>query len=496
MSSAPLLISTNRFYPLLLGAVLIVMLIGCSGDTPVTFKRLDFFGEIDNSRLNFTFQGVQDSFHFQLQYSNELSTGVRLDTVLLGTNGKASWFQLITLEKPTLVKVYIDGQVDELFLMPGEESSVVCQLDNRQPTFSFHNPEMDEINAYYDLKTELVGITGQTDFYGRSIMDHGLSEQEVYAAFDSLLLQLNQLLERTAVERNLPPWFVRYEEKNIQFRDQASRKIIPVVRTFFGVDAPAFSDAERPDISFDFNDNLALVTEYYLPAISGFLIDDRDPIEFRELDNNLKFSAYYTLGQRIKSQRVRDVYFCKLVFDMSRLSFFFADTLVNNFKSAVSQEMQPYLARIEDQFNSLEGQPAPAIHLKNAVGELVSLRDLRGNVVLLDFWFVGCRACREERPFDRKLLERFKEKPFQIMKICMNSKAEHWTKMQQDLSGINLISNQAWDKRLTQSFQIAGYPRYVLVNPAGIIVDAWCERPSDPALAQRLDRYFAGQGSL
>lgn len=56
--------------------------------------------------------------------------------------------------------------------------------------------------------------------------------------------------------------------------------------------------------------------------------------------------------------------------------------------------------------------------------------------------------------------------------------------------GIPLNSNKHWDKKLVASYKLSGYPRYVLIDADGIVLEGWCERPSDPALSDRNMEYL------
>lgn len=51
------------------------------------------------------------------------------------------------------------------------------------------------------------------------------------------------------------------------------------------------------------------------------------------------------------------------------------------------------------------GQPAPDFALRDVDGQLVRLSDLRGKVVLVNFWATWCRPCKKELPIIQKIAD-------------------------------------------------------------------------------------------
>jgi thiol-disulfide isomerase/thioredoxin len=45
-----------------------------------------------------------------------------------------------------------------------------------------------------------------------------------------------------------------------------------------------------------------------------------------------------------------------------------------------------------------EGMPAPAFYAHTLDGKTISSSELRGKVVVLNFWFIGCPACLAMEP--------------------------------------------------------------------------------------------------
>jgi thiol-disulfide isomerase/thioredoxin len=86
------------------------------------------------------------------------------------------------------------------------------------------------------------------------------------------------------------------------------------------------------------------------------------------------------------------------------------------FISAV--EMQ-YAARMASERIRV-GQPAPDIRLAGPDGKEYALSDLKGKVVLLDFWASWCGPCRRENPHVVEVYKKYKDDGFTVFSVSLD----------------------------------------------------------------------------
>jgi peroxiredoxin/outer membrane lipoprotein-sorting protein len=65
----------------------------------------------------------------------------------------------------------------------------------------------------------------------------------------------------------------------------------------------------------------------------------------------------------------------------------------------------------------LKGEEAPDFTLKNFKGKPFALKQLRGKIVLLNFWATWCRPCRFEMPILQNVYKEFQEKGLEVLAI-------------------------------------------------------------------------------
>jgi thiol-disulfide isomerase/thioredoxin len=66
------------------------------------------------------------------------------------------------------------------------------------------------------------------------------------------------------------------------------------------------------------------------------------------------------------------------------------------------------------------GSPLPDFTVQDLEGREISSVDLRGKVVLIDFWATWCEPCKKEMPGYQKLLDRYGSRGFAVLGFKFN----------------------------------------------------------------------------
>ncbi len=122
-------------------------------------------------------------------------------------------------------------------------------------------------------------------------------------------------------------------------------------------------------------------------------------------------------------------------------------------------EYSNLIQQIERQFNMMManekiqvGQPAPDITLPGPNGKEYSLSDLKGKIVLLDFWASWCGPCRRENPNVVKVYDKYKDQGFTVFSVSLDGLDER-TKDRLGESQVNQYlqsSKKKWEDAIAQ----------------------------------------------
>jgi len=114
------------------------------------------------------------------------------------------------------------------------------------------------------------------------------------------------------------------------------------------------------------------------------------------------------------------------------------------------------------------GMSAPDFELKDINGKVWRLSDLKGKVVLVNFWATWCDSCKEENPSFQKFVESEKDdKNFVAVTILYDDSAQN---------AASYLKNNGFtftvlidDQKTSSAYGITGVPETFIVSKRGIV---------------------------
>jgi thiol-disulfide isomerase/thioredoxin len=114
-----------------------------------------------------------------------------------------------------------------------------------------------------------------------------------------------------------------------------------------------------------------------------------------------------------------------------------------------------------------EAKPFTLKRLDN--GQNVSLADLKGKVVLMDFWFPDCGNCRQAFPLLQQIAADYKQKDFVVLSVngLKDEEAYAWPYLKG--KGYDFVPLGADNDFAQNVYGVSGYPTTFLIGPDGEI---------------------------
>lgn len=118
------------------------------------------------------------------------------------------------------------------------------------------------------------------------------------------------------------------------------------------------------------------------------------------------------------------------------------------------------------------GSPAPSFSGPTPEGQTLALSDVKGKVVLVDFWAGWCKPCRLENPNIVSVYQDYKDKGFNVLGVSLDRKDSDWKNaIAADGLEWNHISNlQYFQDPIAQLYQVNAIPAAFLLDENGIII--------------------------
>ena len=132
---------------------------------------------------------------------------------------------------------------------------------------------------------------------------------------------------------------------------------------------------------------------------------------------------------------------------------------------AAAPDIQPVAGRSAVKL----GELAPNFQLRDLDGHLVALSDMRGKVVLLNFWATWCGPCRVEMPAMEQLYRTFPRKDFEILAVSTDAQGVAVTRPFQQENRLTFPILHDDDYRVGLTYGARSLPMTFMVDRQGIV---------------------------
>jgi cytochrome c biogenesis protein CcmG/thiol:disulfide interchange protein DsbE len=130
--------------------------------------------------------------------------------------------------------------------------------------------------------------------------------------------------------------------------------------------------------------------------------------------------------------------------------------------------------------------PAPDFTVTTFDGQEVSLSDLRGQVVLVNFWASWCIPCKDEAPVLQAAWERYRDRGVVILGVAYVDTPSNSLAFIDEF-GITYPNAPDAETRVSDAYHITGVPETFLIDQNGQIAQFFYAQVTEESLFPALD---------
>jgi len=446
--------------------IVFIAIVSCKDDTEKATTV--FSGKITNNRgSEITFKKPNDKEF--VETVNVARDGSFLDTLLVETG--------------TYTFQYGRNRT-EIFVEAGNNLTINFDAKDFENTLTFSG-EGSEISTYLFEKQKM-----QKKLLGEDNAIYKLDEAEYVSKVKEIKSALEKLVSSS---KGVSANFKDMEKRNLNYTYLVRLNNYQIFHSHYASDLGfKTSDGflkELVEIKYDLEEDFLYSADYRTLVTSHYRTKAAEVARKEKIDSDVAFIK--VAGALEKPTMKND-----LIYERIKYAFKDTDDLEGLYKqymaSSTNEAHKKEITEIYNKYKMVvKGQPSPKFNdYENYAGGKTSLDDLKGNYVFINVWSTWSSPNPGEMNSLKELETMYKDKKIKFVSISLDRAVDHdkWKSVvdEHKFAGIHLFADKDMESSFAQEYLINATPRYILIDPAGNIVDANAPRPS----SKRLTRLF------
>jgi cytochrome c biogenesis protein CcmG/thiol:disulfide interchange protein DsbE len=131
--------------------------------------------------------------------------------------------------------------------------------------------------------------------------------------------------------------------------------------------------------------------------------------------------------------------------------------------------------------------PAPAFSLTTFDGQALALAELRGKIVIVNFWASWCGPCREEAPALQSIWERYQDQDVLVVGVAY-ADSENGSLAFIEEFGLTYPNGADLGTRISDDYNIKGVPETFIIDQDGNIAEFIYAQVTEAQLSRSIER--------
>jgi thiol-disulfide isomerase/thioredoxin len=118
---------------------------------------------------------------------------------------------------------------------------------------------------------------------------------------------------------------------------------------------------------------------------------------------------------------------------------------------------------------ALEGKPMGALNVTGWINGKVKPADLKGKVVVVDFYATWCGPCMNAIPHNNEMLKKYQSKGLVVIGVCTSSHGQEDFASNAKEHSIEYPAARDSELKSEKAWAVAYYPTYAVIDRKGIV---------------------------